>query len=134
MLAGLKICYVNYPLRLREFDAKYFAGGGQELVYESDRFTIVTRPLDHRIFALGYRLEEKTKPGRFHLERAKELKIPAGPLSSRLQTGQSITLEDGSVIHPSEVLAAPRPGKSSVTVWTRDPARTPSNCPTRPTG
>ena len=111
LLARLNICHVNYPLRLREFDAQYFAGGKQELVYESARFTVTTRPLDHRIFALGYRLEEKTKPGRFNLERAKALDIPPGPLYSRLQSGQSITLEDGRMIHPSEVLGPPRPGK-----------------------
>jgi ribonuclease Z len=111
LLARLNICHVNYPLRLREFDEQYFAGGDQELVYESARFTVTTRPLDHRIFALGYRLEEKTKPGRFNLERAKALGIPPGPLYSRLQSGQSITLEDGRMIHPSEVLGPPRPGK-----------------------
>jgi ribonuclease Z len=111
LLARLNICHINYPLRLREFDAQYFAGGEQELVYESARFTVTTRPLDHRIFALGYRLEEKTKPGRFNLERAKALGIPPGPLYSRLQSGQSITLEDGRMIHPSEVLGPPRPGK-----------------------
>jgi ribonuclease Z len=112
LLARLKVCHVNYPLRLREFDAQYFAGREQELVYESSRFTVTARPLDHRIFALGYRLEEKTKPGRFDLERAKSLGIPAGPLYSRLQSGQSITLDDGRVIHPSEVLGPPRPGKA----------------------
>jgi ribonuclease Z len=111
LLARLNICHINYPLRLREFDAQYFAGGEQELVYESARFTVTTRPLDHRIFALGYRLEEKTKPGRFNLERAKALGVPPGPLYSRLQSGQSITLEDGRMIHPSEVLGPPRPGK-----------------------
>jgi ribonuclease Z len=111
LLARLKICYVNYPLNLREFDAQYFANREQELVYESSRFTVTTRPLDHRIFALGYRLEEKTKPGRFNLERAKSLGIPSGPLYSRLQSGQSVMLEDGRVIHPSEVLGPPRPGK-----------------------
>src|SRR6266508_4042528 len=59
LLAKLKICHVNYPLKLREFDAQYFAGREQELVYESARFTVMTRPLDHRIFALGYRLEDR---------------------------------------------------------------------------
>jgi ribonuclease Z len=107
LLARLNICHVNYPLRLREFDAQYFAGGEQELVYESARFTVTTRPLDHRIFALGYRLEEKTKPGRFNLERAKALGIPP-----RLQSGQAVTLEDGRVIHSSEVLGPPRPGRT----------------------
>ena len=107
----LKICYVNYPLNLIEFNDKSFAEAPQALVYESSRLTIVTRPLDHRIFALGFRLEEKIKPGRFNLERARELGIPAGPLYSQLQSGKSVTLADGRVIHPSEVLGEPRPGK-----------------------
>lgn len=111
LLAKLKICHVNFPLKLREFDARHFAAREQEMVYESARFTVTTRPLDHRVFALGYRLEEKTKPGRFNLERAKELGVPAGPLYSRLQSGHSITLDDGRVIHSSEVLGPPRPGK-----------------------
>ena len=111
LLASLKICYVNYPLNLIEFNEKSFVDNPQALVYESPRVTVVTRSLDHRIFALGYRLEEKTKPGRFNLERARELGIPAGPLYSQLQSGKSVTLGDGRVIHPSEVLGEPRPGK-----------------------
>jgi ribonuclease Z len=118
LTARLKICYVNYPLRLREFDARYFKSKEQELVYDSRRFTITTRPLDHRIFALGYRLEEKIKPGRFDVERARELQIPAGPLYSQLQAGQAVTLSDGRVIQPSEVLGPPRPGK--VVAYTLD--------------
>ena len=81
-------------------------------MYESSRFTVVTRPLDHRIFALGYRLEEKIKPGRFNLERARELGVPSGPLYSQLQSGKSVTLADGRVVHSSEVLGEPRPGKA----------------------
>jgi ribonuclease Z len=111
LLASLKICYINYPFELREFDPRRFSGDAQERVYESARFTVTTRPLDHRIFALGYRLEEKTKPGRFNLERAKELGIPAGPLYSQLQSGKSVTLDDGRVIQSSEILGPPRPGK-----------------------
>lgn len=118
LTARLKICYVNYPLKLREFDVRYFKNKAQELVYESARFAITTRPLDHRIFALGYRLEEKTKPGRFNLERARELNIPAGPLYAQLQAGHPITLADNRVVHPSEVLGPPRPGK--VVAYTLD--------------
>jgi len=111
LTARLKICFVNFPLNLIEFNERSFADKAEKLVYESPRFTIVTRPLDHRIFALGYRLEEKIKPGRFNLERARELEIPSGPLYSQLQSGKSITLADGRIIHPSEVLGEPRPGK-----------------------
>jgi ribonuclease Z len=111
LLASLKICYVNYPLNLIEFNEKSFANKAESLVYESARLTIVTRALDHRVFALGFRLEEKIRPGRFNLERARELGIPAGPLYSQLQSGKSVTLSSGRVIHPSEVLGEPRPGK-----------------------
>lgn len=111
LLASLKICYVNYPLNLIEFNEKSFADKPQALVYESPRLTVVTRSLDHRVFALGFRLEEKIRPGRFNLERARELGIPAGPLYSQLQSGKAVTLADGRVIPPSEVLGEPRPGK-----------------------
>jgi ribonuclease Z len=111
LLASLKICYVNYPLNLIEFDEKSFTHKAESLIYESSKLTIVTRSLDHRVFALGFRLEEKIRPGRFNLERARELGIPAGPLYSQLQAGKSVTLADGRVIHSSEVLGEPRPGK-----------------------
>lgn len=111
LTARLKICFVNYPLNLIEFTERSFANKVEKLVYESPRFTVVTRPLDHRIFALGFRLEEKAKPGRFNLERARELGIPAGPLYSQLQSGKPVTLANGRVIQPTEVLGEPRPGK-----------------------
>jgi ribonuclease Z len=112
LLGRLRILFVNYPLSVRELGAEYFAARPAELVYESARYTVVTRPLDHRIFALGYRVEEKMKPGKFDVERARELGIPAGPLYGQLQSGREIRLADGRVIHPSQVLGPPRRGKS----------------------
>ena len=111
LLGGLKICYVNFPLALREFNAAHFRGRANERVYESARFTVTACPIDHRVFTLGYRLEEKTKPGRFDLAAAQALGIPAGPLYAQLQAGRSITLDDGRVIDPAQVLGPPRPGK-----------------------
>ncbi len=112
LLSRLRILFVNYPIELREYGAEYFKDRPQELVYESSRHTVITRPLDHRIFALGYRVEEKVKPGRFNVEKAQELGIPAGPLYSQLQSGRQISLPDGRVIDPSQVLGPPRPGKA----------------------
>ena len=80
LLAKLKILWVNYDLTVREFGKSYFAQRAFETAWESDQFVITTRPLDHRIFALGYRLQEKDRPGKFDLEKAKALGIPSGPL------------------------------------------------------
>jgi len=133
-LERLKILFVNYPLKVRELGATAFdespsgdlkrgpsqpSSGGKaasaaepKLVFEAEKYTVVAGPLDHRIFALGYRLEERTRPGRFDLARAQALGIPEGPLFGQLQRGHEVRLSDGRVIHPSEVLGPPRPGKA----------------------
>jgi ribonuclease Z len=48
----------------------------------------------------------------FDLARAEELGIPRGRLYGQLQDGRPVTLEDGRVIQPRDVLGDPRPGKS----------------------
>ena len=68
-------------------------------------------PLKHTQFCLGYRLEERERPGKFNPGRAVQLRIPKGPLWGRLQAGQEITLESGKVIQPEQVLGPPRRGR-----------------------
>ncbi|HLE53695.1 MAG TPA: ribonuclease Z [Thermoplasmata archaeon] len=67
----------------------------------------------HTVPGLSYVLEEKVRPGRFSLEKAKELGIPAGPLYSQLQEGRAITV-GGRTIQPEEVLGPPRRGRKIV--------------------
>lgn len=111
-LGKLRILFYNYPIALTEFAIDGFDHRAEAVVYESEQHWIVTRPLDHRIFALGYRVNERTRPGRFNVEKARELGIPYGPLYGRLQAGESIELADGRAVHPGDVLGPPRPGKS----------------------
>lgn len=112
MLGGLRILFYNYPVELCELGPNAFLENEDIPVYQSERFTVITRPLNHRIFALGYRIAEHAKPGRFNLERARELGIPEGPLYGRLQSGHAIELPDGKLIEPAKVLGPPRPGRS----------------------
>jgi ribonuclease Z len=111
-LERLKILFINYPLRLREFEKDELPANTLMQVYETAEYTVSTCPLDHRIFALGYRVDEKPKPGRFNLERARELGVPVGPLFRRLQAGEEVQLANGNLVHPSEVLGPQRLGKS----------------------
>jgi len=99
----------EFKLTLREFPR-----GFRGRVLDEEDFYVEALPLDHSIFCLGWRFQEKEKPGVFNLERAEELGIPRGPLYGRLQHGESITLSDGRIITPDMVLGAPRPGKSVV--------------------
>jgi ribonuclease Z len=97
----------NFGLKVQEFPR-----GFRGRVLEEDEFHVDALPLDHSIFCLGWRFQEKSKPGVFHLERAEELGIPRGPLYGKLQHGESVTLTDGRVITPNMVLGEPRTGKS----------------------
>lgn len=76
-------------------------------------YDIKVRSVEHGIPALAYALEEHDKPGRFNLERAKELKIPEGHLYRKLQSGKSIEL-NGRTITPDMVLGEPRKGRKIV--------------------
>jgi ribonuclease Z len=107
-LARLKILFVNFPLKVREFGPV----SNLTSVYEAPEYVVRTHPLDHRLFALGYRVDERPRPGRFNLQRARELGIPEGPLFRRLQLGEDVRLEDGRVILSSDVIGPPRPGKT----------------------
>ncbi len=75
----------------------------------------VVRALDaqHTVPALSYAFEEKERPGRFDLEKAKALGIPAGPLYGRLQEGQAVTV-GGRTFTPDLVLGPPRRGRKVV--------------------
>jgi len=67
----------------------------------------------HGTKALGYALSEPDRLGRFDVDRAHELGVPAGRLFGRLHAGESIEVE-GRVIHPDEVVGRPRPGRRVV--------------------
>ena len=86
--------------------------GGEAL----DRGSYLVRAVrvDHRVNALGYALEEKTRPGRFEPEVARKLGVPPGPDFGRLQKGETLTLADGTVVKPSDVMGESRPGRKVV--------------------
>ena len=129
VLSRLKTVFVNYPLDLREISASRFSGinggaSGREsaavndslkgtlIVHETERYAVTTAPLDHRIYDLGFRIEEKPRPGKFNLERALALGVERGPMFGRLQAGKRVRLNDGRSVDPRDVLGPSRPGKS----------------------
>jgi ribonuclease Z len=70
--------------------------------------------VNHGIPALGYSLIENKRPGKFNKKKALELGIPEGPFFSRIQKGQTITLENGKKITPEMILGPARDGRKIV--------------------
>ena len=80
------------------------------IIFDSKIYSVSACKANHSITAYSYLFEEKEKPGRFNLERAKELGIPEGILWKELQNGNDIEI-NGKVISPNQVLGEKRPGK-----------------------
>ncbi|BDG03063.1 ribonuclease Z [Anaeromyxobacter oryzae] len=90
-----------------------------------DGCTLVPFETDHRVPSCGWTLEEDSRPGKFHLEKAVALGVPKGPLYGALQRGEPVTLPDGRAVRPEDVVDAPRRGrKVSITGDTRPCAGT----------
>ena len=79
-------------------------------IYENNKFLIHASKANHSITAFSYLFEEKDKPGRFNVEKAKGLGIPEGELWNKLQNGENITNNE-KIIRPDQVLGKKRPGK-----------------------
>ena len=79
-------------------------------IYENNKFLIHATKANHSITAFSYLFEEKDKPGRFNVEKAKELGIPEGELWNKLQNGEDITNNE-KIIKPEQVLGKKRSGK-----------------------
>ena len=79
-------------------------------IFENNKFLIHAAKANHSITAFSYLFEEKDKPGRFNVEKAKELGIPEGELWNKLQNGIDV-INNEKIIKPEQVLGKKRPGK-----------------------
>ncbi len=83
-----------------------------ERVVDADEYYVEARPLNHTSFCLGYRFQEKDKPGKVDADKAEKLGITEDEQYKALKAGEDITLEDGTEIKSYDVVGHPRPGDS----------------------
>ena len=82
------------------------------MLLEGDEFEVRAFNVSHRgPGCLGYMFAEKPRRP-FLPDMAQVLGVPFGPVRKDLVNGKSITLENGRVIHPDEVLGPERQGVS----------------------
>lgn len=92
--------YTGYGLYFHELESKE-----SELIYESDKVTVHTIPLDHRVYTNGYLFKEKNTIRKPNIVALEEYGIEKC-YYQKVKNGGDITLENGTVIS-NEMLSFP---------------------------
>ena len=96
----------NYPIISHEVE--------DADVLDFDGYKINVLRVKHGVPALAYSLVEDMRPGKFDKPKALSIGIPEGPLFSKLQKGETITLKDSRKITSKMVLGPSRKGRKIV--------------------
>ncbi len=84
------------------------------VIFEDNHLQVLAFAVEHRgPDCFGFVFSEKPKRV-FLVEKARALAVPEGPERRLLVAGQSITLADGRVITPEDVLGPPKPARRLV--------------------
>lgn len=98
--------YTGYNLYFHELESKE-----SEIVFEDEKVTVSTIPLDHRVYTNGYLF--KSKPGfrKLKIGAVEDLKIDRC-YYSKIKQGFDIELENGTLIKNKEITYDPDPIES----------------------
>jgi len=98
--------HLRYPLQFVEIE--------DDFQVQEQGFTIKVALLEHGIDSFAYRIEEADKTGALNVEKLKSLGVQPGPIYQELKNGDSITLDNGKVVHAGEVVGPPIKGRHLV--------------------
>lgn len=111
--------FVTWNLQFAEvelnFDIEFVEveeGFESERVVDEEEYYVEARPLNHSKFCIGYRFQEKDRPGKVDAEKAESLGITEDSQYKALKAGDDVELEDGTIVKSYEIVGHPRPGDS----------------------
>lgn len=96
---------LSYPIKIEELDAD----GGT--LYVNNNWTVEYLPLYHGIQCFGFRVTEPDIAGELLVDKLKEYNIPNGPIFGKLKRGETVVLEDGTILDGTQFVAPNRKGR-----------------------
>lgn len=99
---------LNFEIIFKELKEEF----EHEIVLDDPEYYVEARPLEHKSLCIGYRFQEKDKPGKVNAEKAQEMGITEDAQYKQLKAGEDVTLEDGSVVPSAEIVGEPKKGDS----------------------
>ena len=106
LLLKLGDSWTNYPLLFHELSSKE-----SELVFEDEKISVTTIPLDHRIYTNGYLFREKVGKRKLNIEAADKYGIDKAYYQN-IKIGKDVTLDNGEIIGNNELTFDPPKPKS----------------------
>ena len=98
---------LNYPVEINEIIS-------EGMVCDEEEYQVMATKSNHAVESYAYAFVEKPRPGKFYPKKALALGISAGELWSKLQSGKEITLPDGKVVKPRDVMGPMRAGRKII--------------------
>lgn len=103
----LSSSYTKYKLIFHEL-----ASTESETIFEDEKVTVKTIPLNHRVYTNGYLFTEKPKPRKLHIENIKKYSEIETCDYHNIKAGKDFILQSGEIIPNSELTTDPAKPKS----------------------
>ena len=99
---------ISYDINYVELEE----GFEHDVVVDEDEYYIEARSLDHTKFCIGYRLQEKDKPGKVDAVKAKASGISEDWQYKDLKAGKDVELENGNIVKSEDIVGPSQKGDS----------------------
>ncbi len=106
LLLKLGDSWTDYPLVFHELESKK-----SELLFEDDKVSVHTVPLDHRVYANGFLFQEKPAPRTLNIEMARKYGIDRSQFNN-IKKGADGISKSGEVIANTKITLDPPKPKS----------------------
>ncbi|MDC6367014.1 MULTISPECIES: ribonuclease Z [Flavobacteriaceae] len=98
--------WTNYPLIFHELNSK-----DSELLFEDEKVSVYTIPLNHRVYTNGFLFKEKTAQRTLNVEAATKYKIDKSQFNN-IKNGMDGFSEDGTIVPNKDLTIDPPKPKS----------------------
>jgi len=104
-LLQLKISqsHAKYDIIFHELSSKK-----SELIFEDDKVSVTTIPLNHRVYTNGYLFKEKEKPKKLHMGNISNYDEIGRADYLNIKAGKDITLTTGEIVPNDELTLPPK--------------------------
>ena len=98
--------WTNYNLLFHELESNE-----SELVFEDDKVTVTTIPLNHRVYTNGFLFKEKPNERKLNIDAVKAANVSMS-YYTKIKQGFDVTNEEGVLIDNKKITLEPTPSKS----------------------